>query len=293
MDAAGVRAAARLRGVRRAAEGKERKDMHVIDGGPDIRIAFFDIDGTLLTKGAQRIRPAVAEALRRLRAGGVRLFLCTGRPTHLLPPFDEVPFDGAVCFNGSRCYDRERVLYSNPMRTEDVLAVTERARSLGLPVMISTLDRMGSDIFSEALDEYASFSGRSCVVFPDFDMILRGEDVYQMMIGTLPEQDFLLTEGIPGAKALRWWTQAVDIVPSECGKADGMARVLEAYGLDRSQCVAFGDGGNDIDMLRFAGIGVAMGNAAEEVRACADLVTDSCEEDGIRTALFSLGLLRD
>ena len=221
----------------------------------------------------------------------MKLFICTGRPTHLLPAFDEAPFDGAVCFNGSYCYDGSRVLYSNPMRKEDILAVTERARALGLPVMISTLERMGSDVFSEALDEYASFSGRRCVVFPDFEEILQGGDVFQMMIGTDPEQDALLTEGVPGAKALRWWTQAVDIVPAECGKAEGMARVLETYGFTRAQCIAFGDGGNDVDMLRFAGIGVAMGNAEDSVKAAADYVTDPCEEDGVMTALYALGLL--
>ena len=67
--------------------------------------------------------------------------------------------------------------------------------------------------------------------------------------------------------------------------------MLAYYGIDRSECMAFGDGGNDQDMLAYAGIGVAMGNALEEVKKIADHVTDSADEDGIYTACKHFGLL--
>lgn len=63
------------------------------------------------------------------------------------------------------------------------------------------------------------------------------------------------------------------------------------FGVDRADMVAFGDGGNDIPMLRGAGTGVAMGNGSDEVKAAADMVTDRIDSDGIAKALRSLGII--
>ena len=83
----------------------------------------------------------------------------------------------------------------------------------------------------------------------------------------------------------------MDVIPSECGKAVGMRAILQHYGFAREESIAFGDGGNDQDMIAYAGIGVAMGNATPDVKAAADYVTDSCADDGVYTALKHFGLL--
>ena len=75
------------------------------------------------------------------------------------------------------------------------------------------------------------------------------------------------------------------------GKNRGMERMLHHYGLTRSQSIAFGDGGNDIDMLRYAGLGVAMGNATDETKQAADYVTGSVDDGGIAQALRHFGVL--
>ena len=65
------------------------------------------------------------------------------------------------------------------------------------------------------------------------------------------------------------------------------------YGITREQTMAFGDGGNDTDMLAYAGIGVAMGNATAEPKAVADYITDDVDHDGVRNALLHFRVLRD
>ena len=70
-----------------------------------------------------------------------------------------------------------------------------------------------------------------------------------------------------------------------------LVQYLDENGLKREEIMAFGDGENDIDMLKFAGIGVAMGNASDEVKAAADYVTDSVDADGIAKALKHFGLI--
>lgn len=96
---------------------------------------------------------------------------------------------------------------------------------------------------------------------------------------------------LPGCEATRWNPLFTDIVPRGGSKQVGMEKLLAHFGIRREECMAFGDGGNDIPMLRYAGIGVAMGNAREEVKAAADYVTSSVDEDGIAMALRHFGLL--
>ena len=67
--------------------------------------------------------------------------------------------------------------------------------------------------------------------------------------------------------------------------AVGIDKIIEHYGISLHETMAFGDGGNDMAMLRHAGIGVAMGNAGDEVKEAADYVTDSVDDDGVMNAL--------
>ena len=90
---------------------------------------------------------------------------------------------------------------------------------------------------------------------------------------------------------MRWEDDFCDILPEGGGKPNGLAHTLAHLGLTREQSIAFGDGGNDVAMLRAAGAGVAMGNACDEALAAADYVTASVDDDGIRRALEHFGVI--
>ena len=81
------------------------------------------------------------------------------------------------------------------------------------------------------------------------------------------------------------------MVHMDNSKAVGIESVLRHFGLDRSECIAFGDGGNDIEMLEYCGIGVAMGNADDTVKQHADHVTTSVDDEGIEQALIDLHII--
>jgi hypothetical protein len=83
----------------------------------------------------------------------------------------------------------------------------------------------------------------------------------------------------------------VDIIAESSGKVPGIEKMMESFGLKREEIIAFGDGENDMEMLEFAGIGVAMGNASDEVKACADYVTRDVDDGGILAALQHYGIL--
>ena len=89
----------------------------------------------------------------------------------------------------------------------------------------------------------------------------------------------------------KWHSRGIDICAADGGKEQGIMHLLERYGLKREEIVAFGDAENDIEMLQYAGIGVAMGNATEAAKAAADYVTADIDDDGIWKALKKLELI--
>lgn len=256
----------------------------------EIKIIFFDIDGTLIDMDRKEISEKTLETLRRLKERGILLCLATGRGPLSLPRFDGVEFDVFLTFNGSYCYERERTIFSNPLPYEDVKTVIQNAAALGRPVSIATKDQMAANGKDKDLIEYYSFAKRKVEVSPDFDKAAQGE-VYQLMLGCRRADYPLLLQGTRRAKIAAWWDRAADIIPADGGKGVGVGKILAYYHLDRSQALAFGDGDNDIEMLRAVGRGVAMGNASEGLKAAAHDICGHVAEDGVYYYCLAHGLL--
>lgn len=109
------------------------------------RIAFFDIDGTLLDLGKKEPSPRTVEALARLKESGVLLCIATGRSPLVVPRFSGIDFDVFITFNGSYCYDQASELFSNPVPAGDVRKIIENAAAISRPVCIATKDRLAAN----------------------------------------------------------------------------------------------------------------------------------------------------
>ena len=255
------------------------------------QIAFFDIDGTLLEFGSRKLRPLTRQALLRLREKGCRLFLATGRAPYTLPDFQDVLFDGYLCFNGSLCFDRKGdLLYSRPMDKEAVKKVLDRAAMLDIPVMVSTAVEAAWTFCNSALEQYARISGKPIQLLEHEEDILK-RDIYQLTAAAGENRENALLEEISGCRTARWRDDAVDIIPADGGKVSAMAEILNHYGIGRDESIAFGDGKNDLDMIRYAGVGIAMGNAPPAVRDAADRVAPDCSCDGVYRTLRELSFI--
>lgn len=245
-----------------------------------IKIAFFDVDGTLINMEKKVVSEKTLEALIALKENGVITCIATGRPIISMPKIPGFEFDAFMAFNGSFCYTKDGAIFKNPIPKADVKQIIENAKVINRPVSVATEQRMGANGRDEDLVDYFAIAGNVVEVAEDFDE-LSEEDVYQIMSGGYAHEYDSLMENVEGAKITAWWHRAMDIIQAVGGKGLGVEKMLEYFNLTRDEAIAFGDGVNDIDMLQAVGIGVAMDNAKDEVKEAADVICGHVAEDGV------------
>ncbi len=246
----------------------------------DIRIVFFDIDGTLRAFDSTQLSPRTHDTLLQLQKNNIRICIATGRPPLTTPKFDGIDFDAIINFNGSYCIAGKDEIYKNPIETKAVHQIISNASKIGRPVVLSSIDRMLANGRDEDLVEYFKIANVEVPSGEGFEE-LANQEIYQIMSGGRKSEYDALLHGVTGAEITTWRPRAVDIIPKNGSKAFGIQKVLKYFHLDKSQSLAFGDGGNDIAMLQSVGLGVAMGNASDDVKHAAGAVCGSAENDGI------------
>ena len=257
-----------------------------------IRAAFFDIDGTLLPFGAEALPASTRTALDTLRRRGVQVFIASGRPPIHLPllhALDGMTFDGYVTMNGQYCYRPDgTVLYSHaidPAALRRLLTYIQREK---LSVGFIEKDRSTFNLIN---DLSADFCRKMNQTSGDVAARIETAPIYQLSAFLPEEKQEEFLRNCPGCVAVRWNDAFVDVLPAGGGKTEGLAHVMQALGLPREASIAFGDGENDVEMLRYAGIGVAMGNACPQAKEAADYITADVTDDGVARALAHFGLI--
>lgn len=255
-----------------------------------MKIIFFDIDGTLVNPQTGLISQKAFLALRQLQERGIRICISTGRAPSEVPDFGSLRFDAYCTYNGSLCYTDSEVLYSNPIAPADVAQVLKNAAGIGRAASVAVRDRLAANGWDPDLADYYRLADLELTVDPDFDAACQ-EAVYQILIGCRKEEHPALVKDAHGVKIAISWDRAVDVIPASSGKGVAIEKVLAHFGLDASQAMAFGDSFNDLEMLQTVGVGVAMGNAAAQLKAVADDVCGPVSEDGIYHYCLDHGLI--
>lgn len=256
----------------------------------NIKIIFFDIDGTLLDPATGRISEKTELALNRLKENGILRCVVTGRPPASLPDFGEVHFDAMATFNGSFCCTDNEVIYSNPIAPDDVQKILHNIEALGRAASVAVRDRLAANGIDRDLADYYRFAGLELTVAEDFEQTCK-EDVYQIMLGCREPDYPAILQGVENAKIAVSWERAADVIPLTGGKGSAIRHILDYYHLDATEAIAFGDNHNDIEMLQAVDTGVAMGNATEQLKAVADDICAPVSEDGIYHYCRSHGLI--
>ena len=112
-----------------------------------------------------------------------------------------------------------------------------------------------------------------------------------MMVPVIEQEEEDLLKNVTTIKCMRWFPKAVDVVSIDGGKGKGIEKILDYYGYTKDEAMAFGDGGNDVDMLTYCGIGIAMGNAMDIAKQASDYITDAVDKNGIIKALQHFHLI--
>lgn len=251
-----------------------------------IAAIFLDVDGTLVSFRTHAVSPSAREALRKAHARGVRLYIATGRAAGDLEPLAGIPYDGVVALNGARCVAADgRVVGSSPIPQADFERSLALAAQFGFPVALELDDGVFVDRVTPEVERLAHMVAHPVPVQTDLKALFARGDCCQMCFYFDEQTQQRVMASLPGLTASRWCDLFADINAAGIDKATGMRVFCADAGFGLSQTMAFGDGGNDVAMLRAAGIGVAMGNACAEALAAADYVTADIDDDGLRRAL--------
>lgn len=261
-----------------------------------IKLVASDLDGTLLNKNKE-ITPRLFDALEKLDALGIYFVPSTGRPFSTVPKaIKELPFlKYVITSNGAAIYDaaEQKNIIENYLTPEAVDAVIAIAREL--PVIteyfIEGKAYIAKNIYDDLTpfdltESHVAYIKNSRAPVADFWNELKRNDAVLENINLVFRDMKLRKEIWDKLKDLRLasvtasTTKNIEITSLSATKAKALEKLCEVLGLERENVLAMGDGDNDMPMIQFAGIGVAMANGEEHIKQAADIITDDCNDFG-------------
>ncbi len=250
------------------------------------KVLFIDVDGTLISFTSHKVPDSSIDALQKARENGCEIIIATGRAYTDLEDLKEIPYNAVIALNGSDCVLRDGTsIARRQIPLDDFRKALALSEEYGFPIAVENdlgifVNRRDTQVI--ALAEHVNHPVPPVV---DIEKMFVESKCCQLCFYCDKETENDIMRQLPHLSASRWHPIFADINVKGVDKSTGMDIFASYYGIDMSETVAFGDGGNDIPMLRKAGIGIAMGNASETVKAAAGYVTDSVDDNGIYNAL--------
>ena len=253
-------------------------------------IFFFDIDNTLLDHSTLSIPPSALEAIAGLRREGHTVAIATGRAyAHAKQFIDQVHPSYAITQNGARILQGDKEVFGVPLPRDRLIALFDLIHGRGYAYGVD--DGVSAYLSSERSMTTAPLD--TVAISYQFERPVHLEhDTYQ---GWLFFDESLDAELLPELRTrfpefdfVRWHRWALDVQLRTVNKWTGCQWVMARTGFTPEHAIAFGDGLNDMQMLRGVGLGIAMGNAHPDLKAIADHVAPDLQLDGIARALEEL-----
>lgn len=259
-----------------------------------IKIAFFDVDGTLYNHQINGFSKKTVYALKKLKENGIMLCIATGRPLIMVMKLkeylDEIGFEYLITNNGQAIFHKDHIVYRNFLHPEDVKAIIKRANELDYSL---SLIGEGFNIITK-LNDLAINSHH--IVKHQLPRVVPIDENFDKPVDNIVcyEKSECMKYFKPILKhsvMTSWSNDIFDFVPDNGVKVNGIKKVLNHLKLDSSEAIAFGDGENDREMLKYVGFGVAMGNSNLEVQEEADYVCESIYDEGVYHTLIKTDLI--
>ena len=252
------------------------------------KAVFSDIDGTLLNSQHQ-ITPKTEEAIKNVLKQGVPFIPVSARPPYAITPYTELlgAQHGMICYSGALILDKNlTALYSVTLEPQDLQKLN--ALLADYPHLsisyYAGLDWFCNDVNNNWIKQESEITGLSA-------KLLQGKltDVHKILIMGSAEEiqtvEPVLKQALPHLSIQRSKDEYLEITNSAATKAKAIQFMAQHLGISAEQVIAFGDNFNDLDMLQYAGLSVAMGNAPDAIKQVAKEVTATNNEDGIALVL--------
>ncbi len=274
------------------------------------KLVFLDIDGTLISAMAKP-SPQTVKAVRGARAKGHKVFLCTGRNMPIIgEDIREVGFDGIISSAGGHVEVAGQVLFDHLLPEETIQECLALFHGHGMYCRIENQEGIYTDPQMEELLKNASAD-------PGNSELIRMQKEIEAGIPIRPYGQYpkkgaykicFTSTSLERVEKIKPYLEESfvcvvhpygdssscfngEIIPRGIDKGRGMERICEYFGMSRDDTIAFGDSMNDYEMMQYAGISVAMGNACRELKKMADRICKSVEEDGLYYEFLKMGLI--
>lgn len=257
-------------------------------------VVFFDVDGTLTCPERNvgfAVRPTerVREAVRALAARGHVAAISTGRSVMGLDGLRDLPFSGFVTLAGAYVELNGEVVHERLIEGDVIERTIDEMRRVGMEALLE--GTRGCAVVGSredrALRAFSELPGIDEYVAAGLPLEFGKIDFTEKSLEALRKSEFLLST----YDVVKVEGKNYELSLPGSSKALGARALLDALPFVPSRTYALGDSGNDLPIMREADVAIAMGNAHDEVKAIADYVTDTVQEDGVATALEHFGLI--
>lgn len=263
------------------------------------KLIAMDLDGTL-NNDQKVITEKTKAALMNAQKAGIRLALASARPSPGLFKERDIlnmqDYQGILMsYNGGRIVDAEtgKVLFETSMDLAETKQVLRQLENLPVtPILDDGVQFYVTDKNGYKVDYECKNNNMVCSEVGNLADFLTFAPI-KILMSVQPEElskvqqtiAQMLPESLTVVQTAAFY---LEVIPKVINKGQGIRDICSVLGMDPAEVISFGDAANDIPMLQAAGMGVAMANAADSVKAAADMVTDSNNDDGIATALEKL-----
>jgi len=256
-----------------------------------IKAIFADFDGTIFSHKTKKIPESAIEAFKEVHKNGIKIFLATGRSRPELEWFDmsNISFDGYVLGNGQLLCDKDlKIIKKYPLTGKIKDIILDKFINNKLPIAITD----ENNFFINYVDDKVRYV--QAQVSSKIPPIKEYENEDILMASAYLINDSIKDEmlSLCNLACITYWQDgAIDIVAYGSSKVNGIAEMLKIENLSKDEIIAIGDGFNDVEMIKYAGIGIAMGNSEDDTKKIADYITDDIDNDGFYNALKHFNLI--
>lgn len=259
------------------------------------KLIALDLDGTL-KNSENKITPKTLEALRKVQKQGVHIVLASGRPTpglrHDMKALELDSHDGyLLSYNGARVVNAEtkETIYAQELSLDDAKSIIAKAKELKLQINTYTDDELIAESpIGKYVNVEANLIDLPIKTVPSIEDALPNP-LYKLLLSETPEYVASVVDEVanafPDLAIYRSAPFFIECMANGIDKANSLDHLAKHLGISKDEVMAFGDGYNDMPMIQYAGLGVAMANAVDGVKEAADYVTLSNDEDGIAYVL--------